>query len=123
MVRRLGIGGMGVVYQAFDKEYNAEVALKVMRFAGDGEYVQRFKNEFRYLQGVRHPNLVRYLELVQEEGLWFFTMELVRGVDFLEWVRPGLVEGSLEKFASADTVILAEGEVSHQKNQRLPRPF
>jgi serine/threonine protein kinase len=42
----------------------------------------RFKHEFRALQGLSHPNLISLGELLNESGRWFFTMELVRGVDF-----------------------------------------
>ena len=49
----------------------------------------RFKKEFRALAGVAHRNLVQLYELVAREGIWFFTMELVDGCDFLQFVRPG----------------------------------
>jgi serine/threonine protein kinase len=86
VLRRLGGGGMGVVYEAFDRERNARVALKTLRTL-DATAVLRFKNEFRWLQDMQHPNLVSFHELFAESGLWFFTMELVDGVDFLSWVR------------------------------------
>src|SRR5207249_158849 len=49
----------------------------------------RFKNEFRVLQDLRHPNLVALYDLIAEGGQWFFTMELIEGVDLYSWVRPG----------------------------------
>src|SRR5262249_33201682 len=49
----------------------------------------RFKNEFRALRDLEHPNLVSYGELLEDSGRWFFTMEMVDGVDFLAYVRPG----------------------------------
>jgi len=50
----------------------------------------QFKHEFRALQGLVHPNLVRLGELIEHAGQWFFTMEFVPGVDFLTYVRvPG----------------------------------
>src|SRR5262249_35029400 len=53
-----------------------------------GVELMRFKNEFRALSDLHHTNLVSLGELIQDEGLWFFTMELVDGDDFLAHVRP-----------------------------------
>ncbi|MBK8259498.1 MAG: AAA family ATPase [Polyangiaceae bacterium] len=84
---KLGKGGMGVVYEVLDTERNEHVALKTLRKLS-ANAVLRFKNEFRALQDIDHPNLVRLGELFEEAGQWFFTMELVEGVSFLEYVRP-----------------------------------
>jgi serine/threonine protein kinase/tetratricopeptide (TPR) repeat protein len=86
VVRRIGEGGMGVVYEAFDEERGTRVALKTLR-SFDGAALARFKREFRALQGLAHPNLVSLDELFFEDGQWFFTMELLDGVDFLAHVR------------------------------------
>src|SRR5574338_492828 len=77
---------MGVVYRARDRERDIEVALKTLRGITP-ESVLRFKAEFRALCDVRHPNLVELGELFENDGTWFFTMELVRGVPLLAWVR------------------------------------
>lgn len=86
--RRLGSGGMGVVYEAHDRETDKLVALKTLTRA-EASHISRFKNEFRSLADVSHPNLVALYEFMADGQYWFFTMELVKGVNFLEYVRPG----------------------------------
>ncbi len=85
IVRRLGEGGMGTVYEALEIERGERVAMKVLRKASPDSIV-RFKREFRSLQDIHHPNLVTLRELVSEGDEWFFTMELVDGEDFVSWV-------------------------------------
>jgi serine/threonine protein kinase len=85
IVRRLGAGGMGVVFEARDLLRGTRVALKVLRRLGP-EALLRFKTEFRALQDLQHPNLVRLDELISDGSQWFLTMELVPGVDFLAHV-------------------------------------
>src|SRR5277367_6548819 len=88
MRRRLGAGSFGSVYEVFDRERGAKVALKVLRRFDPGD-LYRFKQEFRFLAGVTHPNVANLYELNGEGERWYFTMELVEGTDILAFVRPG----------------------------------
>ncbi len=87
VLRRLGAGGMGIVYDVFDRDRDRRVALKTIQHF-DASALYRFKKEFRTLEDVVHPNFVRLWELFSEDGRWFFTMELVEGIDFLKYVCP-----------------------------------
>jgi hypothetical protein len=89
--RRLGAGSMGVVYEAHDLERGVKVAVKTLRRL-DAAALRRFKDEFRSLADVTHPNLAALYELVAEGDQWFLAMELVDGRRFLDWVRGGDVQ-------------------------------
>jgi serine/threonine protein kinase/tetratricopeptide (TPR) repeat protein len=102
IVRVLGQGGMGVVYEARDREREATVALKMLRSIGAQAKVL-LKQEFRALQGIHHPNLVSLGELLEDDGEIFFTMELVVGEDFIEHVRPTSKPGPAQHAALRET--------------------
>lgn len=74
-----------MVYEAFDTDQRAPVALKMMR-KPTGDAILRLKTEFRSLVDVRHDNLVQLGELFVDGKTCFFTMELVDGVELLDHV-------------------------------------
>jgi eukaryotic-like serine/threonine-protein kinase len=84
--RRLGTGGFGEVYEAFDRHRGEIVALKLLKRT-DAAALYRFKKEFRTLANLVHRNLVTLYELSSEGDQWLLTMELIRGVNFVDYVR------------------------------------
>lgn len=93
ILRVLGQGGMGTVYEAQDELRGHPVALKTLT-GNDPQRAYRLKHEFRALANVAHPNLVALHELFAGADTWFFTMDLVSGSDFLDHVRPTGDDGS-----------------------------
>jgi serine/threonine protein kinase/tetratricopeptide (TPR) repeat protein len=85
IVRLLGTGGMGQVFLAQDERLSVSIALKTLHgaFAGEPEFVERFRREIRVARQVSHPNLCRVFDLVEhrENGQLTncLTMELLEG--------------------------------------------
>lgn len=96
IIRELGRGSMGIVYQAYDRTRKRMVALKTLQ-RRDATGLYRFKNEFRALADISHPNLVALHELISDGRTWFFTMDLLEGNNFLAYVYSGPAGARTEK--------------------------
>ena len=113
----IGEGGMGLVFEAYDRERQQHVALKTLHHF-DPAALYLFKQEFRALAGVHHPNLVRLHELVvSDSGVVFFAMELVRGVTFVRYVH-GLDAGAAPPGAPSESA----SAPTRLMQRRSPRP-
>ena len=110
--RRIGSGGMGVVYEVFDSAWDRCVALKTIVDV-DSALLLHLKDEFRALADISHPNLVQLYELIGDPDQCFFTMELIVGVGFREYVwrkpvpvatdlRTGFLDSKLDQTISPD---------------------
>ncbi len=85
--RRLGAGGMGVVYGAHDSKLAREVALKVVRPRGDVRAMQaRLEREGQAMARLSHPNVVPVFDIGMQDGQLFLAMELVEGETLRAWV-------------------------------------
>lgn len=82
IVRLLGSGGMGHVYEALQEPIERRVALKVLRpeFASDAEILDRFFNEARVVNRIEHPSLVQVTDFGRtDSGVTYIAMEFLRG--------------------------------------------
>jgi serine/threonine protein kinase/tetratricopeptide (TPR) repeat protein len=81
IMRTLGAGGMGVVYEAQDTRLPRSVAIKVLKeeLSKDLDAVRRFKREARLASSLNHPNICTILEVSEDEAQSFIAMELLEG--------------------------------------------
>jgi len=77
----LGRGGMGLVYRAFDRQLNREVAIKTVTegFSGDEEMLKRFYQEAAKTAALKHPNIVTVYDLGEQDGFPYIVMEYLSG--------------------------------------------
>jgi len=83
LIREIGRGGMGVVYEAMQVSLGRRVALKVLPFAAvlDQRQLQRFKNEAQAAAGLHHPHIVPVFAVGCERGVHYYAMQFIEGQD------------------------------------------
>jgi len=90
VVRKLGEGGMGVVYEAEQQRPRRLVALKVIRggHTVDDNALRLFQREIQTLAHLSHPGIAQLYETgVTDDGMHFFAMELIRGEPLSDWLK------------------------------------
>ncbi len=89
LIREIGRGGMGVVYEARQISLDRRVALKVLPFAGvlDARHLQRFTNEARAAAGLHHANIVPVFAVGCERGVHYYAMQYIDGQTLAEVIR------------------------------------
>jgi tetratricopeptide (TPR) repeat protein len=97
VLKLLGSGGMGVVYQALDRDLGIEIALKVLRAPAAGpksvlsvaEMQRRFKTELLLARQITHKNVIRIHDIGEIDGIRFISMPLVKGPDLATLLKNG----------------------------------
>lgn len=87
----LGRGGMGIVYQARQKQLGRIVALKILSpaVAHDAAFAERFSREARALAMLNHPHIVAVYDFGRKDDLFYFLMEYVDGVNLRQLLDGG----------------------------------
>ncbi|MGE5485052.1 MAG: Stk1 family PASTA domain-containing Ser/Thr kinase [Ignavibacteriales bacterium] len=81
VLEKIGGGGMAVVYKAHDNYLNRSVAVKVLRpqYAGDEDFVRRFRREAQAAASLAHPNIVNIFDVGEIDDTYYIVMEYVEG--------------------------------------------
>lgn len=112
----IGVGGMAVVYKAFDNQENRVVAVKILKeeFISNEEFVRRFKNESKAIAMLSHPNIVKVYDVSFGDLIQYIVMEYIDGITLKEYIER---EGSLRwKDAVHFTIQILKGlQHAHDK--------
>ena len=85
----IGVGGMAVVYKAYDTIDDRTVAIKILKdeFLGNQEFIRRFKNESKAIAVLDHPNIVKVYDVSFGDRLQYIVMEYIDGISLKEYLN------------------------------------
>jgi serine/threonine-protein kinase len=101
IVDRLGEGGMGSLYRAWDPILERQIAIKLLRDAND-HWRERFAREARSVARLRHRNIVTIFDVGEQDGHPFIAMEYIQGQTLAELIRRGAPISVLRKLQIID---------------------
>lgn len=89
IIKKVGAGGMSVVYKAECKKLKRFVAIKVLReeFVGDETFVSKFRVEAQAAASLSHPNIINVFDVGSDNEIHYIVMEFVEGVTLQEYVK------------------------------------
>ena len=127
LLERIGIGGMGDVYSAYDEQLDRKVAIKLVRKdagLGRGGEARLFR-EARTLARLSHPNVVQIHEVGRVDEHVFIAMEFIRGVTLTQWLdtaaQPG---GGCRRGTSCGTSLPLDRPANcRMQHPPQPEPF
>ena len=89
ILKELGRGGMGIVFQAHDKQLKEQVAIKILSplLSNDDQALERLKREVSAARRITHPNVIRIHDISELNGLHYVSMEYFPGISLKEHVK------------------------------------
>ena len=123
ILREIGRGGMGVIYEAEQVSLNRRVAVKVLPFAAllDRRQLERFRNEARAAAMLKHPSIVGVLAVGYERGIHFYAMELIEGCSVADVIRqlrsPDRIHPANSEKFDCDTLPATSISTEHSRNR------
>ncbi|WP_372370912.1 serine/threonine protein kinase [Candidatus Uabimicrobium sp. HlEnr_7] len=112
LISEIASGGMGIVYRAVQLELERTIALKILfdQFARKKKHLNQFYREARLSAALNHPNLVHIFEVGNDQGFYYYSMELVEGVNLGDRL---LEEQKLSQEDALDIIIQAGQGLEH----------
>ncbi|MBQ8474683.1 MAG: serine/threonine protein kinase, partial [Clostridia bacterium] len=105
----IGIGGMAVVFRAYDMLMNRAVAIKMLKneIANDEESVKRFINESKAVAMMSHPNIVSIYDVSVREDIKYIVMEYVEGITLKNYMNKRGVLSTREIISYTEQILSA----------------
>lgn len=120
VVEEIARGGMGIVYKVIDPDLRRELALKVLikQEGADEDVIKRFMREARAAANLKHPNIIGVHEMGEIEGLYYFTMDYVKGMSFQDIIsaRNTKFGMTVNEFVAHMRRVCHALQVAHEQN-------
>ena len=89
VLKELGRGGMGIVFQAYDKQLKEQVAIKILSplLSNDNDALERLKREVSAARRITHPNVIRIHDIAEANGLHYVSMEYFGGTNLKDYLK------------------------------------
>jgi serine/threonine protein kinase/tetratricopeptide (TPR) repeat protein len=109
LIREIGRGGMGIVYEATQAGMERSVALKLLPLAAtfDARQISRFQNESRAAGSLHHPHIVPVYSVGEADGVHYYAMQLIDGISIDDWIHQRIDRTRNQPTASAEGKLVA----------------